>query len=180
MQYWTITDDEVQSCGEDLYDDFVENRPGAAGELEAYLNKVPQSSVYSPGNSHPTSAVSSVFSPAGGPSPLSPTSDWSSPGSASPYKHAWQDPSARPQQTANVRSYAANLGSYVDPLWLYTCVNEGKRSTKMRHLDINMSKINSDRDLALALGNLYSQINKRWSRFLKLRGLLSIRFVQVS
>jgi hypothetical protein len=73
-----------------------------------------------------------------------------------------------------------SLKSYIDPLWLYTCVNEGKWTTKMRHLDVNNSKINSDKDLALALGALHSQVNRKWYKLFKLRGLVSIKFVQVS
>ena len=48
----------------------------------------------------------------------------------------------------------------------------------MRHLDVNNSKITSDKDLALALGGLYNQVNRKWYKFLKLRGLTNIRFVQ--
>jgi hypothetical protein len=71
-----------------------------------------------------------------------------------------------------------NVRSYMEPLWLFTCLNEGKWTTKMRHLDVSNSKITSDKDLALALGDLYNQINRKWYKQLKLRGLTNIRFVQ--
>jgi hypothetical protein len=172
----------LQSCGEDLYDDFIEHRPGAASELEACLNHVPQSWAYSPTSSHPSSAASAVFSPTGGSSPLSSVSNWSPQSPASPYKQeqGWQNPSRQSTRIASNNLYKSNLKSYIDPLWLYTCVNEGKWSTKMRHLDVNAHKVNSDKDLALALGGLYTQVNRKWSKLFKLKGLVSIQFVEVS
>ena len=69
--------------------------------------------------------------------------------------------------------------SRIDPLWLFTCINEGKWTTKMTHLDVNASRINSDKDFALALNGLYNQVNRKWYKYLKLRGLVNISFVQV-
>jgi len=49
----------------------------------------------------------------------------------------------------------------------------------MRHLDVNSSKINSDKDLAISLGALHTQVNRnKWYKILKLRGLINIKFVQ--
>jgi hypothetical protein len=163
-----------------VYDDFIENRLGAAAELEAYLNRVPQAWTYSPASSHPSSAASPVFSPTGGPSPLSSISAWSSPGSANPYGQMRWDVSKQSTRVVANNAYKTNLTSYINTLWLYTCVNEGRWCTKMRHLDVNASKVSSDKDLALALSALYTQVNRRWSKVLKLRGLVTIRFVQVS
>lgn len=170
----------MQTCGENVYDDFIENQPGAAAQLEAYLNRVPQPWTYSPASSHPSTSVVSVFSPTSGPSPLSSVSSWSSQGSASPYRQGWQNLPKQSTRIASNSSYITNLKPYIDPLWLYTCVNEGRWCTKMRHLDVNASRISSDKDLALALSGLHTQINRGWLKFLKLRGLMSIRFVQVS
>jgi hypothetical protein len=49
----------------------------------------------------------------------------------------------------------------------------------MRHLDVNSSKISSDKDLAISLGVLHNQVSrgKRFKNF-SLRGLVSIKFVQ--
>jgi hypothetical protein len=80
---------------------------------------------------------------------------------------------------ATNNSYSLNLKPYIEPLWLYTCVNEGKWTTKMRHLDVNSSKINSDKDLAISLSSLHNQVNRgKWFKFFKLRGLINIKFVQ--
>jgi hypothetical protein len=40
------------------------------------------------------------------------------------------------------------------------------------------SRIRSDKDFALALREHYSQVNRRWFRWLRLRGLTTIDFVQ--
>jgi hypothetical protein len=165
-----------QSCGEDLYDDFIENRPGAAAELEAHLNKVPSSVLNSPYSSNPTSAVDSVFSPANCRSPMSPISEWPSPLSASPQKSIWQDQSTLTGQLSRSQSYRSPTRPYNDALWVYTCVSESNGSTRLKHLNVSASKVSSDRDLALALSNVYAQTSKSW---LRLRGLLGIRFVQV-
>ncbi|TLD36668.1 hypothetical protein E2P81_ATG02450 [Venturia nashicola] len=182
------------TCGEDVYDDYFENRPGAAAELEAHLNRVPQcwtntptpnqsyralspTDTYSPSSSHPSSAGSPVFSQGSNPSPVSSTSSWSSQGSQSPL---WDKNVSRQSiRLATNNSYTLNLKPYMETLWLYTCVNEGKWTTKMRHLDVNTSKITSDKDLAIALSALHTQVNRgKWFQFFKLRGLLNIRFVQ--
>lgn len=171
---------KLQTCGDHVYDDYIENRPGAAAELEAYLNKVPNQWPNSPPSSQPSSAADSVFSASGDPSPLSSVTSWSSQASRSPT--LW-DQRGVPKQQLRVSSnnpYSMGLKSYIEPLWLYTCVNEGKWTTKMRHLDVNNSKIGSDKDLALALGALHNQVNRKWYKLFKLRGLISIRFVQVS
>jgi hypothetical protein len=148
--------------------------------LEAYLNKVPNQWPNSPPSSQPSSAVDSVFSAGSNQSPLSSATSWSSQASRSPT--LWDQDRAAKQQSrvASYNPYSMGLKSYIEPLWLYTCVNEGKWTTKMRHLDVNSSKINSDKDLALALGTLHNQVNRKWYKLFKLRGLISIKFVQVS
>jgi hypothetical protein len=177
-----------------VYDDYIENRPGAAAELEAHLNRVPQywtnvpanhqpyrtlspTDAHSPSSSHASSVGSPVFSQGGNPSPLNSVSSWSSQGSGSPL---WdKNLSHQPTRVATSNSYSLNLKPYIEPLWLYTCVNEGKWTTKMRHLDVNSSKINSDKDLAISLSSLHNQVNRgRWFKFFKLRGLINIKFVQ--
>ncbi|KAE9987979.1 hypothetical protein EG328_000923 [Venturia inaequalis] len=181
-------------CAKDVYDDYIENRPGAAAELEAHLNRVPQywanipatdrpyralspTDAYSPSSSHPSSAGSAVFSQGGNPSPLSSISSWSSQGSQSPL---WdKNVSRQPTRLATSNSYTLNLKPYFEPLWLYTCVNEGKWTTKMRHLDVNASKITSDKDLAISLNALHTQVSRgKWLKLFKLRGLINIKFVQ--
>jgi hypothetical protein len=162
-----------------VYDDYIENRPGAAAELEAYLNRVPNQWPASPPSSHPSSAGGSVFSAGSNQSPLSSVTSWGSQASNSPTLWDHRDGSKQQSRLASSNPYAMNLKSYIEPLWLYTCLNEGKWTTKMRHLDVNNSKISSDKDLALALGALHNQVNRKWYKFFKLRGLVSIKFVQV-
>jgi hypothetical protein len=165
-----------KTCGEHVYDDFIEMRPGAAAELEAYLNRVPNQWPTSPSGSHPSSAGSHPSSANTNPSPLSSQTSWSSQASTS------FEPSHLSKQStrvANSNPYSYSWPPRIEPLWLFACVNEGKWTTKMTHLDVNSSKINSDKDFALALGGLYSQVNRKWYKLFKLRGLVSINFVQV-
>lgn len=63
--------------------------------------------------------------------------------------------------------------------WLLTCADEGQFTAKLSHVDVTETKIRSDRDLAMAVRGLYSHVNRKWWRFLRLRGLTSINFVQV-
>lgn len=166
------------SCGEHLYDDYQENRSGAAAELQAHLNRVPYQTLTGPPSSHPSSDKSSIFS-ANSPCPPTPQSSWSSPTSNTP-STPWSPPdfAKQPAGVTTNTPFNVNFRPYIEPLWLFTCLNEGKWSTKLRHLDVNSSKITSDKDLALALSGLYKQVNRKWYKFLKLRGLTNIRFVQ--
>jgi hypothetical protein len=157
----------------------VENRPGAAAELEAYLNRVPNQWPSSPPGSNPSSAGGSVFSAGSIQSPLSSATSWGSQASNSLTLWEQHGGPKQPSRVASSNPYSMSLKSYIEPLWLYTCLNEGKWTTKMRHLDVNNSKIGSDKDLAIALGALHNQVNHKWYKLFKLRGLVSIKFVQV-
>lgn len=66
----------------------------------------------------------------------------------------------------------------VEDSWLLTCANEGKFTPKIVHLDVNEHRIRSDRDLALVLREHYEQLNRRWLKWTRLRGLTTIEFVQ--
>lgn len=47
------------------------------------------------------------------------------------------------------------------------------------HLDVDPYKVGSDRDLALLVKKQYLELRPKWRRFLRLRGLYTIQFVQV-
>lgn len=164
------------ACGQHIYDDYIENRPGAAAELQAHLNRQYVNWPATPSSSHPSSAGSAVWS-AGGPSPLSSQSSWSSQASNAPTKWTPSDVSKYPTRVGT-SAFNVNLRPFIQPLWLFTCLNEGKWTTKMRHLDVNSSKVTSDKDLALSLSSLYNHVNRKWYKLFKLRGLINISFVQ--
>ena len=75
--------------------------------------------------------------------------------------------------------FSVLIGGYADEQWLLTCANEGRFTPKIVHLDVNSGRIKSDKDLALALREHYDQLNRKWYRMFKLRGLSTIEFVQV-
>jgi hypothetical protein len=67
---------------------------------------------------------------------------------------------------------------FYEPLWLLTCAERGKFTTKLMHLDADQQKIVSDKNLALLLKDEYSKLRPNWRRWLRLRGLITIQFVQ--
>ena len=170
------------SCGEQLYDDFVENRAGAARELEAYLNR-PR--VHTPGNGSPSSPESPYanrsFGASSFGSPHSSQTSWSI--------HNFQaqgsmgtDDTAKGRE-GGPRTYAGMplYPQYInmpEPPWLLTCANEDRFAPKLAHLDMAKDRIRSDKDLAMSLRYHYFNVNKKWWRPLRLRGLTTIEFVQ--
>lgn len=166
------------SCGAQLHDDFVERRPGAARELERYLNR-PRTMTASGGT--PTSPSSSIASRTftnssiGGP-PSSQTS-WSSynfPGAGS---NSYNSNTKPPHSLTGAPTYP-HYSPLPEPPWLLTCANEDRFTPKLAHLDMAPHKIRSDKDLALSLREHYFHINKKWWRAFRLRGLTTIEFVQ--
>jgi hypothetical protein len=164
-----------QPCGEQLYDDFIETRHGAARALEAYLNRPRTHTPSSPiGRSSTESTLSSVFSTLSTSSTLqTPASTYSS--------NSWgRDSKNSPTRLASNNPFSVRIGGYPEEQWLLTCANEGKFTPKIVHLDVNAARIKSDKDLALALREHYEQLNRKWFRIFKLRGLSTIEFVQVT
>jgi hypothetical protein len=74
--------------------------------------------------------------------------------------------------------FSVSIGRTVEDSWLLTCANEGRLTPKIVHLDVNTQKIRSDKDLAMVLREHYENINRRWLRWTRLRGLTTIEFVQ--
>ncbi|KAK5172089.1 uncharacterized protein LTR77_003727 [Saxophila tyrrhenica] len=165
------------ACGEELHDDFVETRQGAARELQAYLNR-PQTRTG--GGNSPTSPSSSngtgsfMGSSVGG--TLSSTTSRSSYGSQVPSFTGSSD-STKPPQNAPGPYLYPGYTPLADPPWLLVCANEDRHTPKLAHLDMG-PQIRSDKDLALSLRDHYFQVNGNWWRSLRIRGLTTIEFVQ--
>ena len=156
----------------------MERRRGAARLLEAYLNRPQVHTPSSPSSSSTSSTFSSVFSSSSTASTLATPQSTFNPGSSS----SWgQGDSSKhsPTRLRNNNPFSVRIGSYPEPQWLLTCANEGRYTPKIVHLDVNTARIRSDKDLAMALREHYNQVNRRWFRILKLRGLTTIDFVQV-
>ncbi|KAF2124379.1 hypothetical protein P153DRAFT_390417 [Dothidotthia symphoricarpi CBS 119687] len=164
------------SCGDNLYDDFIERRPGAARLLEAYLNR-PQAHVSSPSSRSSTAtSMFSVFDTTSRASTLAtPSSTY---GGSSPWGRSDGTSKPTPPRLSTSSPFSVRIGSYAEESWLLTCANEGRFTPKIVHLDVNEARIRSDRDLALVLREHYDQINRRWLSWARLRSLTTIEFVQ--
>ncbi|KAL6702509.1 hypothetical protein ACN47E_001599 [Coniothyrium glycines] len=165
------------SCGQHLYDDFIEQRPNAARLLEAYLNRPRAHAPRSPRSQTSTaSSISSIFDASSRASTLTtPSSTYSGPSSlANIHKQSRYSPTrVRSNNSFNVR-----MPSYTQESWLLTCANEGKLTPKVVHIDVNEGRVKSDKDLALALREHHDQLNRQWYSWARLRGLTTIEFVQ--
>ncbi|RMZ68486.1 transcription factor c2h2 [Pyrenophora seminiperda CCB06] len=169
------------SCGESLYDDFIEQRPNAARLLEAFLNRPRAHTPRSPSRS-PSSQGSSISSIASIFDASSRASTIATPVSTHGGPSSWSrgsDPSKySPSRVRSQNPFSIRMPPFASESWLLTCANEGRLTPKIVHLDVNEGRIRSDKDLALALREHYDQLNARWFNWARLRGLTTIEFVQ--
>ncbi|ORY13964.1 hypothetical protein BCR34DRAFT_672741 [Clohesyomyces aquaticus] len=165
------------SCGEQLYDDFVERRPGAARLLEGYLNRPQVRTPTSPaGRTSTSSTMSSVFSSVSTASTLAtPASTYGGPSS---WGKGGESSKYSPTRLRSSNPFSVRINSYHEEQWLLTCANEGRYTPKIVHIDVNAGRIKSDKDLALAVREHYERLNNKWLKWAKLRGLTTIEFVQ--
>ena len=152
-----------------MYDDFIEQRPGAAEELEESLNKCPTGT----SSSGPSHVVSNSFSPFEG---------------ATNYSAHVQQPSGTGIPTPNLPQgydpHPPNSGRTstvveCDPerRWLLVCAKGKKRPISLAQLDV--CSTSSDKELFREVRKIYASVRSRWSQFFSLRTIQSIKFVQV-
>ncbi|CBX91311.1 predicted protein [Plenodomus lingam JN3] len=156
----------VRLCGDELYDDYIEQRPNAARLLEAYLNRPRAHTPRSPSSqSSSASSMASIFDASSRVSTLTTPSStyggWASWGKRSDTSR-YSPTRIRPNNPFSVR--------------MPTQVEES--TPKVVHIDVNEGRIRSDKDLALALREHYDQLNNHWYSWARLRGLTTIEFVQ--
>ncbi|CAI6337867.1 unnamed protein product [Periconia digitata] len=163
------------SCGESLYDDFIENKPGAARDLEWYLNR-PRSHASSdpPSKSSTFNSMGSLFDANSRASTLTtPASTYAG--------NPWgkQGESSRYSPTRLRHSpFSVHIGASAPESWLLTCANEGRFTPKIVHVDVNKHRIRDDRALFIAIRDHYQRLNKGWFSWARLRGLSKIEFAQ--
>ncbi|KAI9701790.1 MAG: hypothetical protein M1836_001134 [Candelina mexicana] len=169
--FWAYANSNVQKCGQALYDDYIETGPGAALRLEKLLNR-PQER---PSGSDSSSNTANGSSQQAQSSATSFAGDVSL---AMPDGQSIMDNSR--QSCVNRPPYAGPKGpsSMTETLWLLTCANEDKFTPKLTQLEMDPAKVESDKALALALKNQYSQTRQKWWQILRVWGLTTIRFVQ--
>ncbi|OJD36689.1 transcription factor c2h2 [Diplodia corticola] len=168
---WTCT------CGQELHDDFIERRRGAARELEAYLNRPRAHASPSPDSTNSSfSSASQIFSLSSSLNP-SPVTTWGSSSFNSGIGGGGGDSSPTALRSNN--PFSVRIGTLPPPRWLLTCADEGQLVTKLSHVDVTETKIRSDRDLAMAVRALHAHVNRRRRLLARLlRGLCRIDFVQ--
>lgn len=164
------------SCGQQLFDDFTENRVGAARELERYLNR-PRT--YAPHD--PNSPITpSSYQPSPHSSMGMPPSSQTSLGSVNqPAQTHYPGYYARSPTSGSLPGYNSFNSTYHEPRYLLTCANEDRFTPKVTHLNIPPNVVLNDQHLAQKLREHYAHVNRQWwKRLLKLRGLVTIEFVQ--
>lgn len=157
------------ACGRNMYDDFTELRSGAAAELEKWLNhSMRNHAVSDPLNPSSTATLRSFVSP--------------------------NAPSSRHQQTAEsdislqrridaLGGYSGNaattLDVHLEKCWLLVCGNS-KRGPDCLLTQLDLSHTPSDNNLFIEMRKFYSNLRNSWNLRSLLRGVKTIRFVQVS
>lgn len=160
-----------QRCGQLLHDDFIEQRPGAAKELEKWLGKIMRQRPATDGDQDNRSSQSSE----------------------SPTMQSMNTYHAGSQSAANARSQPLQKAYDVGPKsseqaeivvscdqesrWLLVCGKERERVPSLSQLNV-CSTIN-DKELFKELRRVYLQLRSRRLYWLRLRRVRSIRFVQV-
>lgn len=164
------------SCGQQLYDDFVESRTGAARQLERYLNR---SRAYA--TQHPDSpSTPSSYQPSQNSSFGVPPSSQSSLNSVTPPPRSHHPGLyGRSPTLGSLPGYSPYNGMNYEARFLLTCANEDRFTPKVTHLNVQPNIVLNDRHLAQKLREHYAYVNRHWwKRLMKLRGLATIEFVQ--
>ena len=158
-------------CGRHLYDDFTELRSGAAAELEKWLNdSMRKHAGTSASNSQQSATLTSAVSPNAGSSRYQPTAE-------SDISLQSLGPSTNILPTSNMNT-AVSIDVNLEKCWLILCGNM-KRGPDVLLTQMNLSSTPSDKSLFDDMKSVYSNIRQPWTLRSVLRGVKTIRFVQV-
>jgi hypothetical protein len=196
-----------QKCGQRLYDDFTELKPGAAEELKESLHH--QMQYDRPRWISFFDSLPGIFSTQAANTLRTTDSDEShvkrvsSRGSVrSSYMAPLQNifsffrdilgsqgtkslgPSLPTHQPVNnqLNAIGSNPGNpssaTVESLFLLLCYGEGRYSTRLLQLDLHSLEATSDQTIFRLLGQNYKQMRGRWLSYISLRTLTGIKFVR--
>ena len=159
-------------CGCNMYDDFTELRSGAAAELEKWLNDSMRSHAVSgpsspPQNAGPASAAS--------PSALNPEYQQTEESDISLQPYA----STTDTLPGSSGSAAITVDIHLEKCWLLLC-GKLKRGPDSLLTQLDLSSTPSDKKLFEDLKTFYSSLRNTWTLRPFLRGVKTIRFVQVT
>lgn len=165
---------KIQSCGQDLFDDFVELRPGALKALEDRLNQGNKHSVQQ--HSRGTFEGNTAWTLSGLQSRIAtcfrgiliPSSEPSDSNDRLPVHNPHSDSKisqpSRPKQPSHI-------------LYILFCIDNDKNGTKLQHERVE--HIQSDRPLFLLLREVYSRKRNVLRSMLSMRTVKSVNLVKV-
>ena len=163
------TDPDQQSCGVNLYDDYVEIRHGAAREFQTLLNATTRQRPQ-PASTPRSSSQSSTWFTSSGPD----TQIWPDGAPTGPVSGL-----SRPDNSPN--TYASSNSSVIEigpeGKWLLVCAELQRNPPTLCQYDVRLAK--SDQDVFSALKGSYTRMKGQLMRSLSLRSVTSIKFVQV-
>ncbi|CAL8584931.1 hypothetical protein XPA_010515 [Xanthoria parietina] len=169
---------EMDSCGQRLFDDFIETRPGAAEELRVALDTFDRQR---PTSHYPAYPAASYQSYSGSTNMSgNPTRDSAtSPAGAvnpnfTPPRSIYDPPPPPPSGGL----FSTNLRRDEPPesKWLLICAQAWRQPTSLLQLDV--CSTTSDKQLFRDLRQSYLELKRAWWHRLSLKVVQSIRFVQ--
>jgi hypothetical protein len=170
-----------KTCGQDLYDDFVELRAGAAAAMEQELR---ESFSTSSSTASPSDPVQDIPAPTGNSedtnSSLSMPAAHQPPPSSTPkgFPNSPTMPVQMPAPGLQGRSTATTSAVRLpEARWLLICVQPPKLPTSLAHLDLYFTF--DDKKFFSTLKKSYAALKGKWHSWLSLKGVKTIQFVQV-
>ncbi len=168
----------VQSCGQRLFDDFIETRPGAAEELRVALDTFDRQRPTSHCPAYPAASYQSYSGStnmSGNPTRDSATSPAGAIDPNFTPPRSIYDP---PPTSGGLFSTNLRRDEPPESKWLLICAQAWRRPTSLLHLDV--CSTTSDKQLFRDLRQSYLELKRAWWHRLSLKVVQSIRFVQVS
>ena len=153
-----------------MFDDFIEQRPGAARDFEILLNKSAAAGS-APGQSQ-ISATTSSANTSSTTSSAKGSQSWSAHASLDAPPLSYEP---RPRRRAE---NSISITCDPEPHWLLVCARSKERPTTLTQLDLCCTA--SDKELFQELRLNYVSLKSKWARLFSLKKVQSIRFIQVS
>lgn len=161
----------LQRCGQSLYDDFEELRPGAARDLEIALN---QPSQQNPGVERPNRSQHDTAQPL---DEASSDNFVVSSGQAASTGRSRPGPAQESIPNQSIINISGTLPEQENK-WLLVCASERKRPIRLSHLDV--FSMSSDYQLLTELRRSYTELKRAWYHRLSMRNVKTIKYIRVS
>ena len=162
-----------------MFDDFIETRPGAARHLEAHLNRPRQHVAVINTDSGSSPETFELSNSSNSTSSIQPPSTQTTNDDSCDITHVNNQSRYIPSSVKNSDPTAVDGISLTEQLWLLTCADEQKYTTRLVHLGMDPLKIRSDMEFSRVLKKQHLNMRQKWWRAIRPRGLITIKFVQV-